>query len=69
MSAEPRISCRRRVRGLGVCRLRRESSPAVDVLVYALPDLSPGPYLARWKVLSADGHLTEGAVRFVVEGQ
>ncbi len=37
------------------------------MLVYALPDLSPGRYQVRWKVLSADGHLTEGAVRFVVE--
>ena len=37
------------------------------LLVYALPDLSPGRYQVRWKVLSADGHLTEGAVRFVVE--
>lgn len=51
----------------GGVRLRQESSPAGDVLVYALPDLSPGRYQVRWKVLSADGHLTEGAVRFVVE--
>jgi methionine-rich copper-binding protein CopC len=50
-------------------RLRQESSPSGDVLIYALPDLAPGSYQARWKVLSADGHLTEGAVRFVVDGQ
>ncbi len=49
--------------------LRQESSTAGDVLVYALPDLAPGSYQARWKVLSADGHLTEGAVRFVVDSQ
>jgi copper transport protein len=53
----------------GRVRLRQESSPSGDVLIYALPDLSPGTYQARWKVLSADGHLTEGAVRFVVDGQ
>ena len=50
-------------------RLRQKSSPTGDVLVYALPDLAPGSYQARWKVLSADGHLTEGAVRFVVGSQ
>jgi len=50
-------------------RLRQAASSSEDILVYALPDLAPGAYQARWKVLSADGHLTEGAVRFVVDGR
>ncbi len=50
-------------------RLHQESSQAGDVLIYGLPDLVPGSYQARWKVMSADGHLTEGAVRFAVDGR
>jgi methionine-rich copper-binding protein CopC len=50
-------------------RLRQAPSSSDDVLVYALPDLAPGAYQVRWKVLAADGHLTEGAVRFVVDGR
>jgi methionine-rich copper-binding protein CopC len=42
------------------------SSPP-DVLVYPLPALTPGAYQARWKVLSADGHVTEGVLRFTVD--
>lgn len=37
-----------------------------DRLVFPLPSLPPGTYLVRWKVLSADGHVTEGAFRFTV---
>jgi methionine-rich copper-binding protein CopC len=40
------------------------SSP--DTLVYPLPPLAPGPWEARWRVLSVDGHFTEGKVRFTV---
>jgi methionine-rich copper-binding protein CopC len=40
------------------------SSP--DTLVYPLPPLTPGPWEARWRVLSVDGHFTEGKVRFTV---
>lgn len=41
------------------------SSP--DTLVYPLPVLEPGPREARWRVLSVDGHVTEGKVRFTVQ--
>ena len=37
-----------------------------DRLVAPLPTLQPGTYLVRWKVLSADGHVTEGVFRFTV---
>ena len=37
-----------------------------DTLVYPLPSLAPGPWEARWRVLSVDGHFTEGKVRFTV---
>lgn len=37
-----------------------------DTLVYPLPPLGPGPWEARWRVLSVDGHFTEGKVRFTV---
>ncbi len=35
-------------------------------LVVPVPFLEPGRYLVRWKVLSTDGHVTEGAFRFNV---
>ena len=48
-------------------RLRADAAPAApDVLVYPLPALTPGPYQAQWKVLAADGHVTEGVLRFTV---
>lgn len=47
--------------------LREEVGAASDTLTYSLPVLSPGTYQAKWKVLSADGHLTEGAVTFSVK--
>jgi hypothetical protein len=37
-----------------------------DRLEIPLPPLSPGRYVIRYKVLSADGHVTEGALRFAV---
>ena len=37
-----------------------------DRLVVPVPPFPPGAYLLRWKVLSADGHVTEGAFRFIV---
>ena len=38
-----------------------------DTLAYPLPPaLPPGDYQARWKVMAADGHVTEGAVAFTV---
>ncbi|MCI0548545.1 MAG: copper resistance protein CopC [Candidatus Rokubacteria bacterium] len=42
--------------------------PAPDRIVLALPALAPGTYLVRWKVLAADGHITDGTLRFTIEG-
>lgn len=39
-----------------------------DRLVVPLRALPPGGYVLRYKVLSADGHITEGALRFTVTG-
>ena len=39
---------------------------APDRLIVPLPSLQPGPYLVRWKVFSADGHVTQGIFRFTV---
>ena len=41
------------------------SSP--DRLVIPLRPLPPGTYVVRFKVLAADGHITEGALRFSVQ--
>lgn len=38
----------------------------LDSLIYRLPPLSPGRHQAKWKVLSADGHITEGVLTFTV---
>ena len=45
-----------------------EPDAAPDTLTYPLPPLLPGTYRARWKVMAADGHVTEGAVPFTVTG-
>jgi methionine-rich copper-binding protein CopC len=37
-----------------------------DRLVVKPPSLEAGVYLIRWKVLSADGHVTQGAFRFTL---
>ncbi len=39
---------------------------APNELSAPVPTLPPGQYLVRWKVLSADGHVTQGALRFTV---
>ena len=39
-----------------------------DRLVVPLRPLPPGGYVLRYKVLSADGHITEGALKFTVKG-
>ena len=39
-----------------------------DRLVLPLTKLSPGAYVVRYKVLSVDGHITEGALRFTISG-
>jgi hypothetical protein len=50
----------------GIALLRQEADAPPDTLVYPLPTLEPGEYQARWKVMAADGHVTEGAVQFTV---
>lgn len=35
-----------------------------DVMVVHLPVLAPGSYVLRYKVLAADGHLSQGTLRF-----
>lgn len=46
--------------------LRQESDTSPDTLAHPLPALEPGAYQARWKVMSADGHVTEGTVLLTV---
>ena len=46
--------------------LRQDRDTAADTLAYSLPPLEPGAYQARWKVMAADGHVTEGTVLFTV---
>lgn len=55
--------------GPPVLLLHQETTAAPDTLTYSMPVLSPGAYQARWKVMSADGHLTEGTVNFSVRPQ
>ncbi|MGH7397393.1 MAG: copper resistance CopC family protein [Candidatus Rokuibacteriota bacterium] len=49
-----------------IAPLRPEPDTSADTLTYPLPPLEPGAYQARWKVMAADGHVTEGTVRFTV---
>ena len=49
-----------------IALLRQEPDSSADTLAYALPPLDPGAYHARWKVMAADGHVTEGVVLFTV---
>lgn len=49
-----------------IALLRQEADAPPDTLAYPLPALEPGEYQARWKVMAADGHVTEGAVLFTV---
>lgn len=37
-----------------------------DRIVLVLGSVHPGAYAVRYKVLAADGHITEGALRFTV---
>jgi copper resistance protein C len=37
-----------------------------EEMSFALPSLPPGAYRAQWKVLSVDGHYTEGVVPFTI---
>lgn len=44
-----------------------EAASAADRLVVPLQPLAPGIYIVRYRVLAADGHVTEGALRFTVK--
>ena len=52
----------------GIALLRQDADTPPDTLAYPLPALAPGEYQARWKVMAADGHVTEGTVLFTVTG-
>jgi copper resistance protein C len=45
---------------------RSEGMHGPDTLAYHVPALAAGNYQAIWKVLSTDGHLTEGILAFQV---
>jgi hypothetical protein len=49
-----------------IALLRQDPDTPADTLAYLLPPLEPGGYQARWKVMAADGHVTEGTVLFTV---
>jgi methionine-rich copper-binding protein CopC len=49
-----------------IALLRPEADTPPDTLAYPLPPLGAGAYQARWKVMAADGHVTEGTVAFTV---
>jgi methionine-rich copper-binding protein CopC len=46
--------------------IREDTREAPDLLVIPLPNLGPGEYLLRYRVLSTDGHATSGVLRFSV---
>ncbi len=46
--------------------VEKSANEAPDRLVIPLPNLGPGEYLLRYKVLSTDGHATSGALRFSI---
>lgn len=49
-----------------IALFRQEPDTPADTLAYSMPPLEPGAYQARWKVMAADGHVTEGIVVFTV---
>ena len=42
-----------------------DAAPQISV---PLPPLTPGVYTLSWRVLSADGHVVSGALRFTLSG-
>ena len=52
-----------------IALMHQEPDSPADTLAYPLPPaLPPGDYQARWKVMAADGHVTEGRVPFTIAG-
>ena len=45
----------------------RDTGSEVNRLVVPVGPLAPGTYIVRYRVLAADGHVTEGALRFSVK--
>ena len=45
----------------------RASGEDAARLVVPLSPLAPGVYIVRYRVLAADGHVTEGALRFTIQ--
>ena len=45
---------------------QRDSSDR-SLLKVTLPPISPGTYLVRWRVLSADGHVVSGKFNFILQ--
>jgi len=46
--------------------IKTDGSENPERIVLPLGSLRPGAYVVRYKVLAADGHITEGALRFTV---
>jgi len=46
--------------------VKADGSEKPDRIVLPLGSVHPGAYVVRYKVLAADGHITEGALRFTV---
>jgi len=46
--------------------LKTDGSQKPDRIELPLGPIRPGAYLIRYKVLAADGHITEGILRFTV---
>ena len=46
--------------------VKADGSEKADRIMLPLGALRPGDYVVRYKVLAADGHITEGALRFTV---
>jgi methionine-rich copper-binding protein CopC len=49
-----------------VQKISAVAQPAPDVLSATGHGLAKGPYVLRWQVLAADGHITRGEVPFQV---
>ena len=51
---------------LASAALTPDEGPSPNVIEVPLATLAPGSYRVEWRVLSVDGHLTKGVVRFVI---
>jgi copper resistance protein C len=47
-------------------KLKPLPTSAAEQISVLLPQLTPGAYLVSWRVLSNDGHVTSGALRFTL---